>query len=129
MFLDTSVAEFWLPSEVCDLFEASFNITEEAKTGLFGIDNASRQQRFNNGTSLTFVLGASSDATAKLQIELSPEAFGNFSYFPLRRAADNTQFVLGRTFFQETCITVDWTRGNYTLSKAQPRVQGIPSNP
>ncbi|EME81284.1 uncharacterized protein MYCFIDRAFT_117555, partial [Pseudocercospora fijiensis CIRAD86] len=129
MFLDTSVSEFWFPSEVCDLFQGSFNLTEDLETGLFGIDHTSRQAMFDNNTSLSLVLGGSSDATTKLKIDLGCEAFGNFSYFPIRRAVDESKFVLGRVFFQETYITVDWTWKNFTLSKAQPRVRGIAPNP
>ncbi|KXS99385.1 hypothetical protein AC579_8805 [Pseudocercospora musae] len=72
MFLDTSVSEFWLPSEVCDLFKGSFNITEDPETGLFEIDNASRQRMFNNNTSLTFVLGASRIPLRSFRLTLAP---------------------------------------------------------
>ena len=39
-------------------------------------------------------------------------------YFPLRRAANDTQHTLGRTFLQESYITVDYERLNFSVSSA-----------
>jgi hypothetical protein len=39
-------------------------------------------------------------------------------YFPLKRAKDPSQYVFGRTFLQETYITVDYERANFSLSQA-----------
>jgi hypothetical protein len=37
-------------------------------------------------------------------------------YFPLRRAANSTQYTLGRTFLQEAYIIADYDRGNFTVA-------------
>ncbi|KAL9113788.1 MAG: hypothetical protein Q9227_002233 [Pyrenula ochraceoflavens] len=40
------------------------------------------------------------------------------SYFPLRRAANESQFTIGRAFLQETYLAVDYERNNFSLSQA-----------
>ncbi|KAF7197498.1 hypothetical protein HII31_01308 [Pseudocercospora fuligena] len=141
MFLDTSTSQLWLPEAVCDMFVSSFGI-EEDSTGLFRINATAHQVLIQNNPSVTFTLGPGDGSDRKLSIEFGYNAFdlkvsaapngpypSNFTYFPIRRAANDSQFVLGRAFFQETYITVDWGRANFTLSKAQPFVEGVPSNP
>jgi hypothetical protein len=39
-------------------------------------------------------------------------------YFPLKRAANDTQYTLGRTFLQETYMIADYERGALTLFPA-----------
>jgi hypothetical protein len=36
-------------------------------------------------------------------------------YFPLKRASNETQYTLGRTFLQEAYLTVDYDRGNFSI--------------
>jgi hypothetical protein len=38
-------------------------------------------------------------------------------YFPLRRANNDTQYVIGRTFFQEAYIIADYERKNFSVSQ------------
>ena len=38
-------------------------------------------------------------------------------YFPLRRAANSTQYILGKAFLQEAYLTVDWERQNFSVSQ------------
>jgi hypothetical protein len=40
-------------------------------------------------------------------------------YFPIRRAANSTQYVLGRTFLQQAHIIVDYGRRNFTIAPAE----------
>lgn len=39
-------------------------------------------------------------------------------YFPLRRAANSSQYIIGRSFLQETYLAVDYERNNFSLSQA-----------
>jgi hypothetical protein len=39
-------------------------------------------------------------------------------YFPIRRAANETQYVLGRTLLQEAYLIVDYERANFTVAQA-----------
>jgi len=49
------------------------------------------------------------------------------SYFPIRRAANETQYVLGRAFLQEAYVIVDWERQNFTLGPSLHR-NGVSNN-
>lgn len=40
------------------------------------------------------------------------------NYFPIRRANNDTQYTLGRTFLQEAYIIVDYERSNFYVSQA-----------
>lgn len=40
------------------------------------------------------------------------------NYFPLRKAANATQYTLGRSFLQETYLIVDYERNNFSISQA-----------
>ena len=40
------------------------------------------------------------------------------SYFPIRRAANESQFTLGRTLLQEAYLIVDYERHNFTVAQA-----------
>ena len=39
-------------------------------------------------------------------------------YFPIRRAQNNTQFTLGRTFLQYAYVIADYERSNFSVSQA-----------
>lgn len=39
-------------------------------------------------------------------------------YFPIRRAANETQYTFGRTFFQEAFVIADYERHNFTVAQA-----------
>jgi hypothetical protein len=59
---------------------------------------------------------------------------GNQSlYFPLRRAANSTQYTLGKAFLQEAYLIVDWERQNFSVSQclweAQPNTMLVPITP
>lgn len=40
------------------------------------------------------------------------------NYFPLRRAANSTQYTLGRTYLQEAYLVVDYEQSNFSVNQA-----------
>jgi hypothetical protein len=48
-------------------------------------------------------------------------------YFPLKEAANDTQYTLGRAFLQEAYLTVDYDRGNFSISQCT-WIQGASEN-
>ncbi|QSZ37620.1 hypothetical protein DSL72_008719 [Monilinia vaccinii-corymbosi] len=48
-------------------------------------------------------------------------------YFPFKRAANNTQYTLGRTFLQEAYLIVDYDRGNFSINQCT-WIDGATSN-
>ncbi|KAF1848877.1 acid protease [Cucurbitaria berberidis CBS 394.84] len=128
MFIDSTVAELWLPVEICKAFEEAFGLKHDAATDLYLVDDALHQNLMTQNPSVTFTLGQKYSTATTLQITLSYAAFDlqasppyrglqeKTKYFPIRRGNDSSQWVLGRTFLQEAYLTVDWERQNFSLS-------------
>jgi hypothetical protein len=109
-FIDSSIPHLWLPSAVCDLFSEAFGLTYDPDLELYLVNDTQHTVLTNSNPSVAFTIGnLSSEAT--VQITLPYEAFdlqisspivaSPAYYFPLKQAANNTQYTLGRTFLQE----------------------------
>lgn len=71
-------------------------------------------------------MGASSSGGESVEITLPyaafdltvayPIEFNSTNYFPLKRAANDTQYTLGRTFLQEAYLIADYERSNFTVA-------------
>ncbi|KAG9185631.1 hypothetical protein G6011_06962 [Alternaria panax] len=128
MYIDSTIAELYLPVEVCQAFEDAFGLQYDEATDLYLVDDALHQSLLAQNPSVTFTLGQkySTDATlqitlpyAALDLEATPPYRGlkeKTKYFPIRRGGESRQWVLGRTFLQEAYLTVDWERQNFTVS-------------
>jgi hypothetical protein len=76
----------------------------------------------------SFTIGTAAFGGATITIDIPYAAFdlqagypvfgAPTNYFPLRRAANNTQFTLGRAFLQEVYLSVDWERDVFNISQA-----------
>jgi hypothetical protein len=146
MFIDSTIAEIWLPVDVCKAVEDAFGLKYDAKTGLYLVDDVLHQSLLTQNPSLTFTLGQKQRTDASVQItlpyaaldlEASPPYRGlqqKTRYFPIRRGNDSDQWVLGRSFLQEAYLTVDWERQNFSVSAvnwtlgAQPELTAIVSS-
>ena len=125
--IDYTVTQLWLPRPMCDSIATMLNLTFDAYTGLYVVHNTTHERLIQLNPQFTFTLAASADAQKTIDIVLPYAAFDlligvpifDFStrYFPIRRAAGKSQFVLGRAFLQETYLVVDWERGNFTLGQ------------
>lgn len=128
--IDSTVAQLWLPREVCDQFEKAFGLTYDPQTDLYLVNDTIHQQLVTKNPSVTIKLvntlaGAAVNYT---NIRLPYGAFDQqasypfypnaTNYFPIRRAANDTQFVLGRTLLQEAYLIVDYERANFTVAQA-----------
>ena len=128
--IDSAVSQLWLPQSVCDLFAQAFGLTYDSSTGLYLVNGTIHSQLLDMKPSVTFAIGANDTAqtSATTNVVLPYSAFNlqagipiyNFStnYFPIRVAANETQYVLGRTFLQEAYVFVDWERQNFTIAQA-----------
>ncbi|KAF1829200.1 acid protease [Decorospora gaudefroyi] len=128
LFIDSTIAEVYLPVEICEAFEDAFGLKRDEATDLYLVDDALHQTLLAENPSVTFVLGQkySTDATVRItlpyaafDLEASPPYRGlqnKTRYFPLRLGNNPNEWVLGRTFLQEAYLTVDWERQNFTLS-------------
>ena len=128
-FVDSTEAQIWLPVEACQAFEKAFGLTYNTTNGFYLVDNALHAQLQAQNASVTFTLGSTVSGGETVNITLPYNSFdltltppaANLSsstkYFPLRRADNDTQYTLGRTFLQEAYLTVDWERQNFSISE------------
>lgn len=126
--IDTNVPELWLPPAACDAFAAAFNLTWHPESDRYAITDANHTLLANADPLFNFEIGTSTSGGETILIEIPYSAFdvqaaypifaSSTNYFPLRRALNDSQFALGRTFLQEIYITVDWERDSFNISQA-----------
>ncbi|KUJ14497.1 acid protease [Mollisia scopiformis] len=127
--IDSTVPEIWLPVEACALFETSFGLVHDPHTDRYLVNDSIHSQLQTLNPSLTFQLGNDVYGGESINIVLPYAAFdlqasyplyvNTTNYFPLRRAAKDSQYVIGRTFLQESYIIADYERQTFTVSQAQ----------
>ncbi|KAL7817961.1 aspartic peptidase domain-containing protein [Trichoderma aethiopicum] len=129
MFIDSSVAEMWLPLDACHAFEKAFGLKYNSSLELYLVSDSLHKSLVDSNPSVTFTIttaitgGSTFNITfpyASFDLTLNPPLIKKSSrYFPLKRAANETQYILGRTFLQEAYLIVDYERGNFSV---HPRV-------
>lgn len=126
--IDSTVAQMWLPQNVCDLFAQAFGLTYDTSTGMYLVNSTIHRQLVESNPTVTFAIGSTAQSSSTSNIELPYTAFDlqagiplfntSTNYFPLRVAANESQQVLGRAFLQEAYIFVDWDREYFTIGQA-----------
>ena len=111
-FIDSTVPHIWLPLDSCKAFEQAFGIIHDKETNLYLVNNALHDTLKQQDSSVSFILGNEIEGGNTINITFPYAAFdltvsspivnGTQRYFPLRRAANETQYTLGRTFLQES---------------------------
>lgn len=115
-FVDSTVPHLWLPLEACKVFEDVFGISWDPTSDLYLVNETTHQALLAQNASLVFTIGAGTQSLvttnitlpyASFDLQLSnsyPNVTNSTRYFPLRRAANETQYTLGRAFLQETYV-------------------------
>ncbi|KAL8871318.1 MAG: hypothetical protein Q9174_002822 [Haloplaca sp. 1 TL-2023] len=126
-YVDSTVPQIWLPVDACKAFEQAFDLKYDSENKLYPVSEALHTKLLARKPSIRFTLGNTDsggqtiDITlpyASFDLQAKPPFTANATrYFPLQRAANDTQYTLGRTFLQEAYLTVDWERGNFSLSQ------------
>ncbi|KAI9683610.1 MAG: hypothetical protein M1829_004914 [Trizodia sp. TS-e1964] len=138
MTIDSSTPFLWLPESVCKRFETALGLKYNATLNLytFGSNDSIRETLINWNLTFTVTLSDLPSSTTAVNITLPYAAFdytltypfpalnGTFSdppknYFPLRKAANSTQYTLGRVFLQESYLIVDYERNNFSVHQAK----------
>ncbi|TVY85460.1 hypothetical protein LSUE1_G000156 [Lachnellula suecica] len=142
-FIESTDPNFWLPEQACQAFEKAFGISFDNSTGLYLINTTHYTELQTANPTVTFSLANSIDGGEAVNIRLPFSSFAlsasypftpnDTYYFPLKLAVNETQYTLGRTFLQEAYLTVDYERGNFSVSQclwndgATPQVMTISS--
>jgi hypothetical protein len=110
-FIDSTVPTIWLPLAACQQFEKVFGLTWDEATELYLVNDTLHTILLNNNATFTFSLENSATGGPVLNITLPYASFdlsvswpivaNTTRYFPIQRAANDTQYTLGRTFLQE----------------------------
>ena len=125
--IDSTVSQIWLPDAACKLFETTFGLEYDEETGYYLLTGRQHSKLLDQKPTITFTLGRLARGGQTVDIEIPYNAFDlNVSYplvanstyyFPLRKAANESQYTLGRTFLQEAYLTVDYGRQNFSVSQ------------
>ena len=109
-FVDSTVPYIYLPLDVCENFETAFGISWNGSVQAYLVNDTLHTSLVVQNANVTFTLGNSTIGHA-VDITLPYAAFDLIAeyplmpnatrYFPLMRAANDTQYTLGRTFLQE----------------------------
>lgn len=126
IYLDSTVSTIWLPESACEAFESAFNLTYNSTIQRYLVNDTLHEALLDSNPSITFTLannnGSEVDITlpyAAFDLTLSFPLVANGTtsrYFPLQRAANESQYTLGRTFFQEAYLVADYDAGNFTVA-------------
>lgn len=128
--IDSTVAQLWLPTDICTQFEQAFGLTYDPYTDLYLVNDTihANLTALKPVITIKLVNSLENTATQYTNIELPYAAFdlqasyphyaNATRYFPIRRAANDTQYVLGRTLLQEAYLIVDYERANFTIAQA-----------
>jgi len=110
-FIDTTLPIMYLPPDACQLFEQMFNLQWDEKFALYFIHPDAHAINTATNANVTFTLGDSTTGGPTVDIILPYASFEltttfpwvpqTAQYFPLRRAQNASQVILGRAFFQE----------------------------
>ncbi|KAI7084019.1 acid protease [Hortaea werneckii] len=129
-FVDSTVPHLWLPDDAIALFVENFGLTYDNDTDLFLINDTMRDRMRELEPTVTFILGGSiiDDTETTLNLELPFAALdlqASFpfyqnatNYFPIRRARNDSQYTLGRTFFQELYVAANFELQEFNISQA-----------
>lgn len=126
--LDSTIPYFYLPQSVCEAFESAFGLKWNSTSELYTLSDTQHAALVKLNPSVTFMLAPDIPATAadqSIAITLPFSAFDlnvswpyaelSTAYFPLKRAVNETQYTLGRAFFQEAYVVADYERQNFSV--------------
>lgn len=125
LLIDSTVAQIWLPESACSAFESAFGITYDSYREYYILNDTLRSTLQDSNPNVTFTIGSqANDATVDIVLPYSafdmelrfPPDTNSSAYFPLRRAANSTQYTLGRTFLQEAYLISDYDNRNFTVA-------------
>lgn len=110
--VDSTVPHIWLPADSCKQFENAFGLTHDTYSDFYLVNETTHDALIKRNASISFQLSNSQTTGPSVNITLPYASFDlNISapplqsqsrYFPLRRASAESQYTLGRTFFQES---------------------------
>jgi len=140
-FIDSTDPNIWLPLDACKKFEEAFNLIWNEPLQMYFFETSPNTTvKREEKTSITFTLSENSTSSSLVSLEFPFTAFELLAsppltrngttqrYFPLKRGRNDTQYVLGRAFLQETYLVVDHERSNFSIFQAAFPAPGTKQN-
>ena len=110
-YIDSTLAELWLPATSCTAFEDAFGLVYDPVNKLYPVNSSLHTTLQTLNPNVTITLGTEISGGSTVNIVLPYAAFdleaswpkypNDTLYFPLQRAENSSQYTLGRTFLQE----------------------------
>ena len=126
-FIDSTLPYMWLPESFCIAFEKTFGLTWDDESELYLLNASTHNNLLKLNPNIVFKLGNTLSGGPVASITLPYSAFdlnatsplvnSSSYYFPLKPAANETQYTLGRTFLQEAYLIADYDRQNFSISQ------------
>ncbi|KAF8857296.1 hypothetical protein BDZ45DRAFT_803431 [Acephala macrosclerotiorum] len=108
MYIDSTIPYTYLPVDICDKFESAFGLVWNATNELYTVNETAHATLLSDNPSITFTLATS--------FPVLSNGTNSSTYFPLKRATNDTQFTLGRVFLQEAYPIADYDRSQSTVA-------------
>jgi hypothetical protein len=127
--IDPITPQIWLPKTACEAFEIAFSLEWDDASRLYLVNESTHRTLLQRNQSVAFSLSSSrfKGTTRTFTLFYStafdmnvtyPMVDSSRYYFPLKRALNSDQYILGRAFLQETHISIDYDSGYFNLSRA-----------
>lgn len=113
-FIDSTIPYIYLPVGACERFERTFGLEWNATEQAYFVNDSLHEKLVAEKSTIVFRLGSSKTGGPTVDINLPyssfdltkkyplvPSRISGIRYFPLIRAADESQYTLGRAFLQE----------------------------
>ncbi len=125
-FVDSTLPYIYLPKEAYTKFEQTLGLIWDNRSELYLVNDTLHGELIARNPTFTFTLGNAQSGGqtvdivipyASFDLQASGPLLPESRYFPLKRAANDSQYVIGRSFLQESYIIVDWERHNFSISQ------------
>jgi len=113
-FIDSTLPFIYLPLEACRAFEKAYGLEWNTKAELYFVDEQLHESLTASNPTFTFQIADSTTGGPTVDIALPYASFdlkashpfvaNSTRYFPLQRAANDSQNTLGRAFLQEALV-------------------------
>ncbi|KAI8680822.1 Peptidase A1 domain-containing protein [Fusarium sp. Ph1] len=127
IYIDSTDPNIWLPKSAVEAFESAFDLTLDEDSNLYLINDTHHNSLLKLDAEVSFRLSDVLDGGDTVTITLPYQAFAlraeyplvekSSYYFPLKLAANESQYTLGRTFLQEAYLTADYERHVFNISQ------------
>ncbi|MCJ1285384.1 hypothetical protein MMC26_004724 [Xylographa opegraphella] len=127
--VDSTISHMWLPLDVCQAFERVFGLVYDPLSELYLVNDSLHESLLAQNPSFTIRIATDDTSSETVNITLPyasfdqlvttayPNVTNSSSYFPIKRASNDSQYTLGRVFLQESYLIVDYERSQFSINQ------------